>query len=184
MQWRVAGVAVGLLAVTGCLPWKTYTSKEGSFKVDMPGKPQLQQDTLKKRFNKKDYATYTLNTAVVTLHDGAFLAAWADVPDISLDLNNQAQQIADQYGRPDQPKSPVTVLPERPELDGVKGVAFTFHATRPAGEGVGRLWQFPGRLYLLLVLGPRVDPESSEVNRFFNSFQLTTKLMQPSRPTE
>jgi hypothetical protein len=174
MQWRMAAVAVVMLALAGCLPWQTYTSTDGAYSVDLPGKPRLQQHTLKKRFDKKEYATYTLNTAVVPLPEGAFLSAWADLPPgVRLDLNNQAQAIAGSY------EGTVTATGPAPKLEGEPGVEFSLDTRRPPGKGVGRLWQYHNRLYLLLVLGPKVDTQSSEVSRFFGSFQLVDPLMQP-----
>jgi hypothetical protein len=175
MRWRVLAVGVVTLALTGCLPWQTYTSTEAAYQVDMPGKPQLRSHTVQRKFDKKEYKTYTLNTAVVSLPQGAFLSAWADLPvGIELDLPTQVQEIAAQY------KAQVSHEEAAPQLAGVPGIAFRLNTTRPAGEGAGRLWQFQNRLYVLLVLGPRVDPHSGEVERFFNSFKLTNPLMQPS----
>jgi hypothetical protein len=173
MRGRLAAMGVLTLMLTGCLPWQSYTSTEGAFRVEMPGKPHRQSHTLKKKFDNRTFKTYTLNTAVVQLPHGAFLAAWADLPPgIQLDLPTQAQEIAAQYQGTLGHQGPA------PQLAGVPGLDFQFTTKRPPGEGAARLWQFHNRLYLLLVLGPHVDPRADEVERFFGSMQLINPLFE------
>jgi hypothetical protein len=169
MRLRAGVVGVVLLTLAGCdrHPWQEYRSAEGHYRVEMPGRPQIENHTI-----KPGKLTYTMTTAVVSLHGGAYLTAWADLPvGIDPEMRKQVQFIADRYG------ATVTGT-ESSELAGSPGLAFTLTTTKPPGEAAGRLWQFKNRLYLALVLGDRVRADDSDVVRFFESFKLIDPLMQ------
>jgi hypothetical protein len=162
----VAGV---LLALAGCerYHWQNYRSPEGAYTVELPAKPRVENHTLKAKSGAE-----TLTTATVEVSDAAFLSAWGDLPvGIRPDLQQQVADLARQY------MGKVT-LTQPNELAGSQGLSFTLETAKPQGQAAGRIWQVQNRMYLLLVLGRKVQPDDEEVKHFFESFQLVNPLMK------
>jgi hypothetical protein len=164
----LAGAVLLLAAGCGGAQWQEYTSRDGGFKVLMPGAPRQQSHD-----QETPQGKITFNAAVVELHQGAFVAAWADLPPkIPMNLEDAVKKIAERYGGKVKESKSV-------EFQGSPGREFVIDSTKkPPGQAVGRIYQVENRLYELIVVGSQVEGKY-ETERFLEKFHLLDPLMKP-----
>jgi len=174
------GASRGILAVflavlgAGCgnrgLEWKEFSSPDGGYRLLMPGTPKGET---------RAQGGVTVNAQTVELKDGAFLVSYTDLP-AGTPFNSDAaiQGMATTY----QGK----VLSQADyAIGGKPGKGFELEINQPKGFAVGRMAVVDNRLYQLLVIGANRRATDSEVQKFFDSFELTRAVAAaaPAGPT-
>ena len=158
--------AVVLFSGCGKRNFSEFTSKEGGFKVLMPGTPKEK---------KQDAQGVNMSMYIVEESSGAYFASYADLPIPKNEPDAKIQQRLD-----DSVKGAVTNVSAKVtsqsniKLDG-KYPGREIAADVPSKNGAMKLRiYFVGtRLYQVMVLGTKSWLKSSDSSKFFDSFQLT-----------
>lgn len=142
-------------------PWAKFEHEGGVFSVLMPGKPV---ETITQR------SKYTLHSFTVTLGRSVFSVSYSDyVPEVKLDDSSIASNI-EKFNK----NLSATLLTKREmKIDGQNGVEFT--AETPALNVKSRVFVIGNRMYQTAALVFKDVDDTISVNRFFDSFKLTTK---------
>jgi hypothetical protein len=169
-RWSVGGMVflcVVMLA-SGCkkAEWAEFTSKEGRFKVQMPGTPR----------QKSEFAAgVDLRMFVVEQTGGAYVVAYADLPILERETAQQTQIRLD--GARDGCIRNVNgslTNETRITLEG-KFPGRDIKANLPEKKGLMRnkIFVVNQRFYQVLVIGPPEWTNSAEAKKFMESFALT-----------
>ena len=142
-------------------PWARFEHEDAGFSVLMPGKPV---ETITKR------PKYTMHSFTVTLGRTIFSAGYSDyVPAVKLDeafINDNIAQFNKTLNSELLTTRPITI-------DGRTGVEFT--GQTPALNVRSRVFVIGNRMYQTVALVFKDVDDTISVNRFFDSFKLTTK---------
>ncbi len=152
--------------------WQTFTSPEGGFTVELPGKIQTRQQVTPTPVG----AVTTYMFAAEASRTEAYAIGYADYPGAILAA--PPERIFDEAaasgiaGMANTPGFRGRIAEQRSiNLDGHPGRE-TVIDIPGKGTGVLRLYLVRNRLYMLLALGKSISPSSSNVTKFFDSFKL------------
>jgi hypothetical protein len=166
---RVAALASACLAlVVGCgASFQEFNSKDGHFKVSMPGKPKEQSQPA---------AGTTMHTFTVDERNGAYVVGYGDMP---IPEKEPAEKIKDRLdgammgmggntGGKVVTQKDITVNSKYP------GREFKLAITQPKkGEIRGKIFLQGKRLYQVFVVGTDAFANSANATKFLDSFTLT-----------
>src|SRR5438105_4516188 len=155
-------VVVLLLLAAGCsgkMDWQPFSDAKGKFSIELPGKPKTET---------RSVAGQTMTALVVEIRNGAYMASYVDLPPgTTFDYDKSIQEISTQ-------KSGTVTTKKDFTLDGVTGKEYEMSITKPvSGHAMGRILYVKNRLNQLLVVGSSARLAAADVQRFFNSFNLT-----------
>ncbi len=151
--------------------WKTFTSKEGGFRILMPGTPKLTEATHKSFVGTVQEYTYTIRTK-----NGYYSANYSVLPGIAVNLGGAATIF-------DKAKKGL--------LEDAGGKETSFHDTsmrghpgkelrfQVASSGGAKRMSGRARFYLVneilyVLVGTSATPDDPDIARFLDSFQLTS----------
>ena len=166
-KFKAAGLLVLLLSTVAVAqdeqlpaPWAKFEHEAGGFSVLMPGKPV---ETITQR------PKYTLHSFTVTLGRSVFSVSYSDyVPEVKLDDSSVTSNI-EKFNK----NLGATLLTTREiKIDGHTGVEFT--AETPALNVKSRVFVIGKRMYQTAALVFKDVDDTISVNRFFDSFKLTS----------
>jgi hypothetical protein len=147
--------------------WKEVASRQGRFRVLFPGSPRLHQRTMASPVGPVDDTAYLLDTP-----DRSVMVSFAD-------FTGYARKDADLMGIIQDGRDAVrkhlrgAVVRDRDiKLNGNPGKEVAIQ-TANQGTAYFRWYAVNRRLYTLAIMGTKTTPPADEVERFFNSFQLT-----------
>jgi hypothetical protein len=147
--------------------WKEVSSPDGGYRALMPGTPKDESRT---------QGALTIKAQTVEVKDGAFLASYTDLPrgtPFNYDAGIQGMATKHQ-GR--------VLSTTDVSVGGKPGKAFELEITQPKGFAAGRMAVVDGRLYQLLVIGANRRATDPDVQKFFDSFELTRGQPTPPAP--
>jgi hypothetical protein len=162
MMMKVAPALLLLLplACSGTITWTDYSSPEGKYSVLMPsGTPK---DEVRTGANG-----LTIKAHGVEVRNGAYLAAYADLPALTtFDYGAAINAMAGTYQGKVLSQTDFT-------LDGFTGKTFEMEIAKPKGFASGRILVANGRLYQIVVMGTNARASDADVQKFLGSFKLT-----------
>jgi hypothetical protein len=148
--------------------WQEYKAQDGSFTVQMPGKPS--ESVQNQSTPAGDYRMHLAMAAYK--HNGAFITAYADYP--SNYSNVPAQSLLDLASQGAMSRSSATLLSKKNiSLDGYAGLELEM---LPPGSTPGRMvtriyWVAP-RIYMLFGVGAKSAETDAALTKYFDSFKL------------
>jgi hypothetical protein len=143
-------------------PWARFEPEGAGFSILMPGKPV---ETISKR------NTFTLHSFTVTMGRGTYVATYSDYePEIKLDPNTALTNNRDKFNKSFQ----ATLLSSREiTVDGHTGLEFTSETS--AVNLKSQMFLIGNRILQTATMVFKDVDETRNVNRFFDSFQLSRK---------
>jgi hypothetical protein len=165
-----------VVAVAGCSmaaddqpQWKEFTSKEGQFKVLMPGKPEQ-----KKLETESDFGKGMLHMNTVELDKMMYGANYCDFPAKIKEIPRKKVFDSSRDGAVENLKG---------KLASEKDIKLGDHAGRELHIDVAggkqlfraRVYLVDQRLYQVVVFGSKEAATSKAADKFLDSFQLTEK---------
>ena len=146
--------------------WVKFTSQEGHFSVLMPEIPTDKSETV-----DSAHGPYTTHLFIVRDTTSVYLIGWVDY-DPSFNFNRQAELEAN---RDNFVKGiSATLLSTRPStIDGYSALEFTAETADRIFKS--RVYMVGRRPYQIVIGSPKGMDDSTNVNRFFNSFKITQR---------
>jgi hypothetical protein len=161
-----AAVAV-LLVVSGCgtPEFKEFSSKDGRFKILMPGTPKEQTQ----KAVGVDVKLYMVET-----RQGAYMASYADMPVPTNESDEQIQTRLD-GARDGSVRNVNAKLLSTSNITLGKCPGRSYDAELPGGKGVvrGNIYMSGTRLYQVMVVGTKSFVDSADSKKFLDSFAIT-----------
>ncbi len=162
--------------------WRDFAPPGGRFHVSMPGTPELQPATM--RNLPAGTQVYSLE---LSRQDVAFSISYADVP--LNEWNAQPLQMRfDNALAGLQAKLPGSQVVSQQRIAVDHHPGREYHLTVPfKGILVARVYFVRNRLFVLIVAGSRIQPDSEVVSKFLDSFHpdpLDEKAFPPLRPEQ
>jgi hypothetical protein len=147
--------------------WQEFTPPDRRFHILLPGQPEAQSHNVPTPFG-----TSVLSLHAVQIRGNEYAVAYSDLPPalvrqtpVDVYLNG----VRDGMIQTHQGK----LTAERNVMLGPHaGRHFTFEMSKPKGKGAARIFRIQNRLYELIVVGRWLNPESKDVQKFFDSFAL------------
>ena len=160
-------LSVGFTAAAGQATWKEFQSKEGGFKILLPGTPKEQKMNIPLPNGGTIEQRQFLVDAGSVAHVMAFQdnAAVADDPEKA--LGNVRDAVAKNFMAKVQSSKSVKLSDKYP------GLEFLIESPQPKIAYRSRAYLVGKRLYQVSVVGPMAVVTSAESDRYFDSFALT-----------
>lgn len=173
MRFRLAAMSVAFLVAVGAsqaqdkAEWKEFSSKEGRFKVLLPGKPQERKQPVGNNIEQVQY--------LIDGGDRAYLIAYQD----DANFKNADDAVVKQAlgaGRDAAVASLKGKLLSQKEFKFDKKYSgLEFQIDIPdSGIYRSRIFMVKERLYQITVLGPKDVATSKEADKFLDSFKLVS----------
>lgn len=189
--WLVIIGAVMLVGVVGCcgglflmLPdtkWQTHESKAGSFKVELPGKPQ--PDVAKATGLKLEKGMRAEGTVLLRRAE-KFMVIYRDIDSTKDRTTTDEQELEAQVATLQKVmKSERLLRNDGITVNGFSGREIEFQAE--TGWHTARIIVADTRVYIVLVGGGMAQPGDAEVKQFLDSFKITDpKLLAEGKRRE
>jgi len=155
--------------------WRTLTSKEGNFKLKMPGKPQTMNRSLKTAVGKIEMHIFVV---APTGQKAAYMLMYNDYPE-QFARQADPKKVLDGaiHGVVRKRKGKITQEKDI-KIDGYPGKAVVFESGSGGAKFTGHIRTFlvKNRLYQVMVLYDRSGaPTKTEIARFLTSFERLSK---------
>lgn len=170
MRSRLRPVTLLLLAaaLAGCGDgWNDYVSTEGGFQVRMPGAVKTESRTLLTPAGQAlPISSHSVEQKRSEGETVFSVLVYGEARDAIQDLSAEVPRLAREMGG--------TVVSQKEcEVDGAMGVQLEIKLDKAKeARAVIRMFNHDGRLYQLVVVGPKARADAGDVQKFWNSFRL------------
>ncbi len=161
---------IGLAVGCASRKWEPYESKDGWFRADFPGRPVVETMPL-----ATAAGNINIHMVSVTRRNGAYGVGYVDFPEVKTDVNMESDEFIESMARGsfstigtgDYTKKKIT-------FEGYPGLEAEGDVRSGSARGRARLRYYvvEKRIYILEVIGENSFVNSSNTDKFFNSFKL------------
>jgi hypothetical protein len=159
--------------------WKPFSSKEGGFRVLMPGTPAQEQRTTKTEMGAFPTNTFT----VIREQEAGYVVGYLDFPNnISVNSRNQNQYLTAVATGFAQGSGGRLMSERNIRVGNLPGKEIRLQFEQGV-IGRARMFLDNKRLYVALVITDKENSLTKSIQGFFNSFQLLNRSTGSGKPT-
>jgi hypothetical protein len=163
-------LVIVIMACDAFKKWEPYTSDDGWFSIEFPGRPSVRKMPL-----ATAAGTLYIHMISVDRRDWAYAVGHLDIPEVRRDVNMESQEFIENMARGSFNQIGTANFTKKEiDFEGYPGLEAEGEFKRGSFKGLARLRYYvvEKRIYILEVIGSNSFVNSGNTDKFFNSFKL------------
>jgi hypothetical protein len=163
-------LVIGGMACDAFKKWEPYTSDDGWFSAEFPGRPSVRKMPI-----ATAAGTIYVHMFMAEQRSEAYAVGYFDVPEIGSKVNLESQEFIESMARGSFNEMGAHDFTKKEiDFDGYPGMEAEGNIQKGSTKGIARIRYYvvEKRIYMLEVVGTKSFINSGNTDKFFNSFKL------------